>query len=106
MQVNVSAQSGAGKIMLGVFDNTASVIVATMLLEKWLMRAIATSATIAAVLGGNALPIQKVDLIEGPSRFIEEQHEPQAVGQIGLAGKIYSRIWHGRFAHATYEAEA
>ena len=60
----------------------------------------------AAVLGGNALPIQKIDLVEGPTRLIEEQHQPQPIGQIGFAGEIYSWIGHGRDAHATYEAKA
>jgi hypothetical protein len=26
---------------------------------------------------------------------MEEQHEPQAIGQIRVAGEIYSRIGHG-----------
>ena len=29
----------------------------------------------ANALGRNALPIQKIDLLEGPAWFIEEQHE-------------------------------
>jgi hypothetical protein len=54
-----------------------------------------TGAAAAAVLGGNALPIQKIDLFEGPTRLIEEQHEPQAIGQIGVAGEIYPWVGHG-----------
>jgi hypothetical protein len=65
-----------------------------------------TRTAAAAVLWGNALPIQKIDLFEGPTRLIDEQHEPQAIGQIGLAGEIYSWIGHGRYAHATYKAKA
>ena len=65
-----------------------------------------TRVAAAAVLGGNALPIQKIDLVEGPTRLIEEQHQPQPIGQIGFAGEIYSWIGHGRDAHATYEAKA
>ena len=57
-------------------------------------------------LVGNALPIQKIDLVEGPTWLIEKQHEPQAIGQIGLAGEIYSWIGHRRYAHATYKAKA
>ena len=65
-----------------------------------------TRVAAAAVLGGNALPIQKIDLVEGPTRLIEEQHQPQPIGQIRFAGEIYSWIGHGRDAHATYEAKA
>ena len=57
-------------------------------------------------LGGNTLPIQKIDLVEGPTRLIEEQHQPQPIGQIGFACEIHSWIGYGRDAHATYEAKA
>ena len=38
--------------------------------------------------------------------LIEKQHQPQAIGQIGLAGEIYSWLGHRRCAHATYKAKA
>ena len=62
---------------------------------------------IMGCLGGSgALPIQKIDLIEGTTRLIEEQHQPQAIGQIWFAGEICPWIWHGRYAHAANEAKA
>ncbi len=57
-------------------------------------------------LGRKALPIQEIDLVEGPRRIIEEQHQPQAIGHIGFAGEIYPWIGHGRYAHATSEPKA
>ena len=36
----------------------------------------------------SALPVEKLDLVEGLARLVEEQHEPQAIGQIGVAGEI------------------
>jgi hypothetical protein len=40
------------------------------------------------LLGGNAFPIETIDLVKGLAWLIEEQHEPQAIGHIGLAGEI------------------
>jgi hypothetical protein len=36
----------------------------------------------------NALPVQKIDLVKGPTRLIKKQNEPQAIGQIALAGEF------------------
>ena len=65
-----------------------------------------TRTAAAAVLRVNAIPIQKIDLVERAARLIEEQHEPQAISQIVLAGEINAGIGHGRNAHAAYKAEA
>ena len=58
------------------------------------------------VLLVKALPSEKLDLVECLARLVEEQHEPQAIGQIGVTGKIYSWIGHGRYANATYKTKA
>src|SRR3954468_23629622 len=34
----------------------------------------------STALGGSTLPIQKIDLIEGATRLVEEQHQSQAIG--------------------------
>ena len=64
-----------------------------------------TRPAAAAVLRVNALPIQKIDLVERAARLIEEQHEPQAISQIVLAGEIYPWIGHGRRAYASDKAK-
>jgi hypothetical protein len=46
-------------------------------------------------LRAKMLPVEKLDLIEGPSRRAEEQNEPKAIGQIGVATEIDARIGHG-----------
>jgi hypothetical protein len=76
------------------------------LMEQRTLRGKTVEAREPADLGGNALPIQILDLFEGPNRHTEKQYEPQAIGQIGLAGEIHPWIGHGRYAHATYKAKA
>ena len=41
------------------------------------------------------LPVEKLDLIEGPSRRAEEYNEPKAIGQIWVSTEIDARIGHG-----------
>jgi hypothetical protein len=57
-------------------------------------------------LRSRRLPIQTLDLIEGPTRSAEEQNDPQAVCQIGVTGEIYTWIGHGRCSYALHEAES
>ena len=73
---------------------------------KWRHCLSPTCLEVTIVLGGNAFPIQKIDLLEGPTRFVEEQHEAQAISQIVFAGEIYPWFGHGRYAHAAYKAKA
>src|SRR6202047_44126 len=51
------------------------------------------------------LPVEKLYLIEGPSRHAEEQNEPKAIGQIGVSTEIDARIGHGRCTNALHKAE-
>jgi hypothetical protein len=43
----------------------------------------------------SARPVENLDLVEGLAWLVEEQHEPQAIGQIGVAGEIYLWMGHG-----------
>ena len=46
-------------------------------------------------LQARMLPVEKLDLIEGPPRRAEEQNEPKAIGQIRVSTEIDARIGHG-----------
>jgi hypothetical protein len=46
-------------------------------------------------LRARMLPVEKLDLIEGPPRRAEEQNEPKAIGQIRVSTEIDARIGHG-----------
>src|ERR1700676_59049 len=57
-------------------------------------------------LRARMLPVEKLDLIEGPSWRAEEQNEPKAIGQIRVSTEIDARIGHGRCTNALHKAEA
>ena len=58
------------------------------------------------VLLARVLPVEKLNVLEGPTWLTEEHHESQTIGQIRVAGQIYTRIGHGGCTDAAYEAEA
>src|SRR6202140_1670777 len=57
-------------------------------------------------LRARMLPVEKLDLIEGPSRRAEEYNEPKAIGQICVSTEIDARIGHRRYTNALHKSEA
>src|SRR5437667_5435998 len=57
-------------------------------------------------LRARMLPVEKLDLIEGPSRRAEEYNETKAIGQIWVSTEIDARIGHRRYTNALHKAEA
>src|SRR4029077_899028 len=53
-----------------------------------------------------ALPVENLDLVEGLARLVLGNHEPETIGQIGIAGEIHLWMGHGRCAYSTYKTKA